>query len=462
MCTHTGFAIPPAPPCARAPTPSSYAVANLAMQHYYAKKSLWFNDGLHEAGEVEGMDCDTMVLFVKRTRETMRHAVLGVVASVPMLAIAICLLQFRCLDSDQLDCEPHDYVSGMIIAVATLLTAWAMVAQARAYRAEQLAGIAWHVAKEEATYYFQRLHPAIGKKQLMQIVRNMRPVTNQAGETFIVQGESGADCSTMYLVRSGAVEVMVDGEGVSTVYRGGVVGELALNVPVEDAKRHASITALSFGELSEVEMWSIDRDTYRRYLMQPMMDKRIKYHKFMREGSPDNPYSVAGLFKDVGDVELYSIAGVLIETQYEDGDVLMRQGEVGDDLFVVVAGEASICIDGLGQVATAKKGGFFGEIGLILDAPRSATIKAVGHVECVVLTREFYMANEGLMKKALVAKAKKIMEANTAAREKYRQQGGSGGRADIYYYDPPDFELVERDITSAVGPKDTRPSIAMF
>ena len=79
-----------------------YAVANLALQHYYAKKTLWFNDGERnehgdhkdsDQGKYAGVDCDTMVLFVKRTRKT-RHrgaAVVVVVVSQHGLHTQQCL-----------------------------------------------------------------------------------------------------------------------------------------------------------------------------------------------------------------------------------------------------------------------------------------------------------------------------------------------------------------------------------
>lgn len=169
-------------------------------------------------------------------------------------------------------------------------------------------------------------------------------------------------------------------------------------------------------------------------------------------------YTVAGLFKDVLDIELHSIAGLLIEVTYDNGAVLMRQGEMGDDLFMVVKGQASICVDGVGEVAKASEGNFFGEIGLILDTPRSATVTAVGPLECMVLTREFYLANEGSMREGLVDKAKDMLAKNEEARNKKRKEQG-GNTQDPYYYDPPDPEFVDRPDDFAASAKAARPSM---
>ncbi len=66
---------------------------------------------------------------------------------------------------------------------------------------------------------------------------------------------------------------------------------------------------------------------------------------------------------------------------YSDGQTVMAEGEPGDALFIIVNGIASVVADDLGsekEVAELTDGAFFGEMGVITDQPRSATVRARG------------------------------------------------------------------------------------
>jgi hypothetical protein len=57
-----------------------FAVANLALQHYYAKKSLWAVDAA-TGGDDDGLDTDTMIMFVKRTHHTRSYSINACISS---------------------------------------------------------------------------------------------------------------------------------------------------------------------------------------------------------------------------------------------------------------------------------------------------------------------------------------------------------------------------------------------
>ncbi len=69
----------------------------------------------------------------------------------------------------------------------------------------------------------------------------------RAGERLFAQGETG---DTMLLVLEGKIDVVVDGEKVSTVGLHGIVGEMAL---IDDAPRSATAIAASAGEVAVID-----------------------------------------------------------------------------------------------------------------------------------------------------------------------------------------------------------------
>lgn len=74
-----------------------------------------------------------------------------------------------------------------------------------------------------------------------------------------------------------------------------------------------------------------------------------------------------------------------------DGDMIVRQGEPGDEFYVIALGKATVIRDGH-EVATLGEGDFFGELALIDPAPRNATVRAEGPVNLVALGRPAFRA----------------------------------------------------------------------
>jgi cAMP-dependent protein kinase regulator len=71
------------------------------------------------------------------------------------------------------------------------------------------------------------------------------------------------------------------------------------------------------------------------------------------------------------------------------GEVVFKEGEPGKSMFVIGEGEVSVESGGQ-ELARLGAGAFFGEIALITDLPRSATIRAIGRVELLGIDRDVF------------------------------------------------------------------------
>ncbi|HXV57021.1 MAG TPA: cyclic nucleotide-binding domain-containing protein [Gaiellaceae bacterium] len=98
----------------------------------------------------------------------------------------------------------------------------------------------------------------------------------------------------------------------------------------------------------------------------------------------------APLFGGLSRNELVELAKVTEDVEVQEGKVLAREGEIGQEFFVIVDGEVSVEKDG-SEVRRLGGGDFFGEIALIWESPRrTATVSAATPLRFFVLTRQAF------------------------------------------------------------------------
>jgi CRP/FNR family transcriptional regulator, cyclic AMP receptor protein len=98
------------------------------------------------------------------------------------------------------------------------------------------------------------------------------------------------------------------------------------------------------------------------------------------------------LFKNIATPELSVLGGSLRERSLKRGQVLIREGDVGDEMFLVQRGSMVISKSVTGRVeqvlARIGPGDFFGEMALFDRSPRSATVQSDSDASLLVLDRE--------------------------------------------------------------------------
>ena len=181
------------------------------------------------------------------------------------------------------------------------------------------------VPKDEAT--MASLEKAIAKNVLFShlddsersdIFDAMFPHEAGAGEVLIQQGDEG---DNFYIIDQGSVDIYVHGTKVVTLTEGASFGELAL---IYGTPRAATVEAVTW-----VKLWGIDRDSYRRILMGSTMRKRKKYEALLGR------VSVLG---SLDPWERMTVADSLVPVTFAPDTAVMRQGDSGDDFFIIVEG----------------------------------------------------------------------------------------------------------------------------
>ena len=99
------------------------------------------------------------------------------------------------------------------------------------------------------------------------------------------------------------------------------------------------------------------------------------------------------LFAEISETELKAISQIANEVTYPAGSMLFEEGDEGDSLYLIIDGEVSIIKAGTEVLFFDEKGYCLGEIALIDNKPRSATVKTVKPTQFLRITRnDFFNA----------------------------------------------------------------------
>jgi CRP/FNR family transcriptional regulator, cyclic AMP receptor protein len=122
------------------------------------------------------------------------------------------------------------------------------------------------------------------------------------------------------------------------------------------------------------------------------------------------------LFEGLSRKELVQLERICEDVQVEPGKVLCKEGQTGDEFFVIVEGRVQVTRQGR-RVSTLSSGDFVGEIALVTEMPRTATVTAETPVRLFVLTRREFHAvldqNPKVERKVLRVLARRLAEAST-------------------------------------------------
>ncbi|KIY73744.1 camp-dependent protein kinase regulatory subunit [Cylindrobasidium torrendii FP15055 ss-10] len=233
----------------------------------------------------------------------------------------------------------------------------------------------------------------LDEEQATGVLNAMQEKKTVKGEVVIRQGDVG---DFFYVVESGLLHCYIRSDPLPPAWNSSPTPAedkfLSPGYHSEFGKQVAECTpGTSFGELAlmyghlraasvvcveDCTLWSLDRITFRSIILKAAHRRRTMYEDFL---------SQVTLLSSLTGSERSKIADALVSKVYQDGEAVVKQGEMGDTFFFVEEGEAVVTKALTGEdgqtkevaVNHYKKGGYFGELSLLTREPRAATVSAV-------------------------------------------------------------------------------------
>ncbi|CAD5124468.1 DgyrCDS12750 [Dimorphilus gyrociliatus] len=219
---------------------------------------------------------------------------------------------------------------------------------------------------------------SLDTEQMQDVLDAMFEKRVDSGQRVIEQGDDG---DNFYVIDHGTFDVLVTNEGqerkVHEFVEKGSFGEMALlyNMP-----RSATVVAKTVGSL-----WAMDRNSFRRIVLKSTYMKRKLYEELL-DSVP--------MLKSLTEYERMSLADALVTKSYNDGDCIIKEGDQADGMYFIEDGKVKVLVDHKGkgpeEVARQSKGKYFGEMALVEQQPRSASVYALGKVKCAFVDRDSF------------------------------------------------------------------------
>ncbi|GAA33257.1 cAMP-dependent protein kinase type II regulatory subunit [Clonorchis sinensis] len=210
-------------------------------------------------------------------------------------------------------------------------------------------------------------------KELAKITQVMVGQEVHPGDVIITQGESG---NHFYVIERGLFSVFVRNEDgvekqVLQYDNRGYFGEMAL---MYDAPRSATVVAESEGKI-----WYMNRSDFQRLVLSHAAKQRRQFVKLLNS---------VHILKELGSNDLMNLADALVKRTYGDGECIVKQGDRGLEMYFIMEGKVIVKKDtpaGVITVSELGEGQYFGELALLSDEPRAASVYSLGTSVLAVL-----------------------------------------------------------------------------
>lgn len=209
----------------------------------------------------------------------------------------------------------------------------------------------------------------LSEEDIQKLVDAVEPMNVKQGTEIVKQGDSDPErTSHMYIVGSGVFECKKNGILVKSCLTGDHFGELAL---LYNTKRAATVTCAESGWL-----YRLDRQTFTFLVRDAMTDKRDRHVSFLK---------AVPILNRLGEYEIGQVADAISERTYRHGESIVCQGQKGSEFFILELGSLTASKDGHEVLTYSRAGEYFGELALLMDQARAATVTVTSPIAKVLV-----------------------------------------------------------------------------
>jgi len=224
-------------------------------------------------------------------------------------------------------------------------------------------------------------------KELEDFIDSLSLSHYQAGECIY---EAGSEGDALYLIGMGKVRLEAkDATGKKRVFarlgEGDFFGErafMAKSKHLDDAIAE-----------TDAEILRIDRATFDAWTQKHPKIRDV-VEEFYRKRVLERLLAVSPLFSELSEEERAQLAQRFRLRSFRTGEAIVQEGERGDAFYLIRSGYVRVFASDVRDpnkkvdLGEMREGDFFGEVALLTDRPRTATVVAVGEVEVMELARK--------------------------------------------------------------------------
>ena len=259
----------------------------------------------------------------------------------------------------------------------------------------------------KASLLYSFLFSSLDLNDLNIIIDAMDEIIYYKNENIILEGDFG---NCLYLVEEGELEcykkfVTIKDNKKTTIEKlvkiyssSEIFGELSL---LYNSPRAATVKVKS----DKSKLWKLDRETFNYIVRDRAIKRRERYENFLNN---------VEIFSTMDPYEISQICDALISLTYSKDEYVIKEGEISDNFYIIEEGTAQALKkfdDGTFMVKEYKIGDYFGELALIKNKPRAASIIVTSDIlKVVALNKNSFKRLLGPIEDILKRNSKKYMK----------------------------------------------------